>query len=223
MRGIVLGLMAVAACGSSPGGGGGGGADGGTLDFFPLAVGNTWTYRVTDLATSATKSKSSTVEDFEIVGGGKSVMAYRIRTDKMTGETVSWQRVNGEVLERHREQSFDAGAMSTDELYEPYKLRLDETAARTALNASWQNTYTEEITDYTAGGLQSTNSKTDTWTVVATDASVTVPAGTFTCLELRKVTAGSGVTKTYWFADGVGKVKEEGGGSREELDSFELR
>jgi hypothetical protein len=53
---------------------------------------------------------------------------------------------------------------------------------------------------------------------------VTVPAGTFTTVHVQRV-SGSGSTKQkdYWFAKGVGKVKETGGGQQnEELMSYSI-
>jgi hypothetical protein len=53
---------------------------------------------------------------------------------------------------------------------------------------------------------------------------VAVPAGTFCALRVRRVTSTTlgGSDKTYWFARGVGKVKEEGGNQREELTDHAL-
>ena len=55
-----------------------------------------------------------------------------------------------------------------------------------------------------------------------TACPLTVPAGTFTCLHLHKVgTDDSTAQKDYWFARGVGKIKESGG-QTEELASYSL-
>jgi hypothetical protein len=216
-RDVLSVLLVLAACG---GDGGGGTVNGGSLAYFPLAVGAEWTYLITDTATTATKQKTTTIEAFEKVGGDKSgVTAYRIRTDKLSGETVSWQRVNGDVLERHREQSFDNGDMTREEYYEPFKLRLDESAAHIATSAAWTDTYSERAIDYAAGGTTSTSGKSDQWSVVAVEEQLTVPAGTYTCLHLHKLSTGS--DKHYWFAKDVGKIKESGGGQTEELVSYD--
>ena len=60
----------------------------------------------------------------------------------------------------------------------------------------------------------------DTWRVVALDEMVTVPAGTFSAVVIEKV--GGTSTKRYWFARGVGKVKEQSGTQLEELKSYML-
>jgi hypothetical protein len=53
--------------------------------------------------------------------------------------------------------------------------------------------------------------------------SVTVPAGTFEALVLRKVSGASDGAneKHYWYVPGVGKVKETGS-QTEELTEFHL-
>ena len=64
--------------------------------------------------------------------------------------------------------------------------------------------------------------KAETWTVVSTAETVTVPAGTFTCLHLRRMATDDPQTqKDYWFARGVGKVKESGG-QLEELSKYTI-
>ncbi len=194
-----------------------------TLDYFPLAVGTTWTYLVT--AGAGTKDKTTTVEAYEDIGDEKTgVVAYRIHTDKVSGETVSWQSVNGSVLERHREQSIDGGQITRDEYYDPFKLRLNEADDHTALGMTWVESYTETATDFAAGSPVGTSSSTkaEQWSVEAVDANITVPAGTFDCLQLRRASLSGGSTKIYWFAKGVGKIKEVGDGQTEELKSYEL-
>jgi hypothetical protein len=56
--------------------------------------------------------------------------------------------------------------------------------------------------------------------VVAVEEMVTVPAGTFSAVVIEKV--GGTSTKRYWFARGVGKVKEQSGTQVEELTEYKL-
>jgi hypothetical protein len=188
--------------------------------YFPVAVGAVWSYRVTQAAGGPAEIKSSTVEALEDVGDRKAgTIAFRIRTEKIDGSTVSWQEDLCTSVTRHREQSFDlAGTRQSDQFYVPDKLRIDETPEHTATGASWPVGYTEVEID--AQGIMRTQSKDETWTVLAASESVVVPAGTFEALKVRKVTSGD-ADKTFWFAKGVGKVKEEGE-QIEELTSFTL-
>jgi hypothetical protein len=187
--------------------------------YLPLAIGATWTYDVSEPDTPA-RQKSNTVEALEDVGDRKvGVVGFRIRTEKLDGYTVSWQEDRCTSIIRHREQSFDAaGTLASDQFYVPGKLRVDETPEHLTLGARWSISYTEVEIDPVAG--VKTVSKDETWSVEAVDEAVTVPAGTFTTLRVRKVTSGA-ADKTFWFARGVGKIMEQGE-QREELRAYTL-
>ena len=96
----------------------------------------------------------------------------------------------------------------------PSQMRLDETPAHLAAGVTWQEPITITQT-LPAGGAPITAQVTVTWTVDAVNESVTVPAGTFSCLRVHRVEPPSTVDTTggdnvFWFARGVGKVKETG-------------
>jgi hypothetical protein len=190
--------------------------------YLPLTVGASWTFDVTDLRTPGTPAvqKANTVEAYENVGDRKDgTMAFRIRTEKTNGATVSWQEDRCTSIVRHREKSFDsAEVLESDQFYMPSKLRVSEDPAHLVAGASWGVTYDEVEVDPVSG--EATVSKSETWSVVAVGEQVTVPAGTFTAVQFRKVTSGE-ADKRFWFAAGVGKIKEEGE-QREELRAFEL-
>lgn len=207
--------------GGVDGGGGGGGGD--ELRYFPIAEGARWTYQVVDLGTGASSLKSQEVEAYEDIGGQKAgTMGYRLRSQKDSGYTVSWQEDTGSAIVRHREQSFTAdGTQETDEYFTPFKMRLDESAPHLVLDAAYSLSYSEEIHDLLASS-DTSNDKSENWLVEAVDEEVTVPAGTFTTLRVFRSNDGTGVQKRYWFARGVGKVKEEGGSQREVLTDYSL-
>jgi hypothetical protein len=186
--------------------------------FLPLVTGATWTFRITDPSTGATEDKVNTVGPLEDVGGLKAgTMAFKITTEKLDGSTVSWQAIVGDTVVRHKEQTFDlAGAMTREEWYDPYKLRIDGSAEHTVQGATYVQSYNELVT-----GVAMPVAKSETWEVIGVDQPVTVPAGTFNALVVRR-TAGAGqADKTYWFVRGVGKVKEDGG-QLEELVSYTI-
>jgi hypothetical protein len=221
-RAIVMAGLAVAlaACGDD-----GSNADAGAGGrFLPLATGTTWTYKVTDNVTLATWTKTSTVEAEEAVTPERpAVTAFRVRTtkDSLTGDgdTVSWQEDTGTATVRHKEITYDAaGTAQNLDVYTPFKLRLDEAGAHLTGGAQWTETYEEASTDLLTS-LTTTLEKTEQWTIEAAAQSVTVPAGTFDCVRVRRVNTAGGADKTYWFARGVGKVKESGD-KTEELMSF---
>jgi hypothetical protein len=223
---VVLGFATACAGEGGDGGGGegGGGGGDGTGRYMPIDEGASWTYRVVEVADGAVTSKTQTVEAFEEVGGDKAdVMAFRMRSDKDNGYTLSWQEDTGDAIVRHREESYDAtDALESEDWFDPGKLRIDESDAHTAEGASFGNDYTETTIDHTDATMTTTTTKTETWVVESVADEIDVPAGTFTCMRLFRSNDGTGVAKTYWFARGVGKVKEAGGSQIEELSDYTL-
>jgi hypothetical protein len=137
-------------------------------------------------------------------------MAHAVVTEKADGadETRSWQGKDGDRIVRFREQSFSAstGALSQEEHWDPPKLRVDGSPEHTAEGAEWLEIY-EETKVPASGAAGPPAEARDLWTVLSAAEVVTVPAGTFTAVVLQKVGGG---TKRYWYARGVGKVKETG-------------
>jgi hypothetical protein len=219
--------MIVLAFAAACGGGGGTGDDANLCDsterYMTLVTGESWTYRVTD-SNNVRTAKTQTVGAEEDIGGELAgTTAFRLTTVKGTtgqGMTISWQQDTGSGIVRLREQD-DSGGTTTDEYYMPLRHRIDESAAHIVPGAAWDESYTEEV--YTDGGtVPTTADKTEHWTVIADDETVTVPAGTFCTLHLHRTSMVGGVDgsdKEYWFARGVGKVKERGAGQTEELES----
>ena len=81
------------------------------------------------------------------------------------------------------------------------------------MGTNWTETYVDTKTRSTGAVVPATLKVT--WTVEAIDEMVTVPAGTFPCLRVHRVEPASAVDSTggdnvFWFARGVGKVKETG-------------
>lgn len=187
--------------------------------LFPLAIGATWTYRVIDLESGAESSKTRTIEAYEDVGDRKAgVAAYRMRVENANGHSLSWYEDLGVGIGvvRHREQSFDGEVLKKDEFYDAHKLRADETAEHRVTGATWTETYVE--TKIEPGLPEETEEETRTWTVELDAETITVPAGTFDALRVRRTSPAGGTDKTYWFVDGVGAVKEVEPGK----DSVEL-
>jgi len=191
--------------------------------YFPMVEGATWTFKVTD-SDGNVADKISRVGAKEDVGGVKAgMMAFKVTTSTASGGTTeSWQEDTGSEIRRHRELDL-SGATHNEDVYQPFKLRLDESSAHTAAGAEWTLSY-DEIHTNLSTQVTKTTAKTDRWTVEASDAEVVVPAGHYCALQVRRTsTVGedAGSDKTYWFVRGIGKVKEVGG-STEELASFEI-
>ncbi len=183
--------------------------------YFALSPGASWTYEVDD--GSEVVEKTQIVGDLEDVGGAKAgTTAYRLTTSKVSGEVISWQEDTGTAVIRHREQD-NAGSTTTDEIYTPFRTRVDESPAHIVLGAMWTESYTETVTSM---GATTEADKVETWRVEAVDEPLAVPAGDFCTLRVRRTSTVGGTPgsdKTYWFARGIGKVKEVGGSQTEEL------
>jgi hypothetical protein len=127
-----------------------------------------------------------------------------------------WEAIEGDLDVRYKTVFYDQQGQTTGtDVDTPYRLKLDESAAHTKTGAQWSTSFTETSN----GGAPTT--KTESWYVVSDSESLTVMAGTFTCLHIRRTSSG-GTVQDYWYARGVGKVKETGGGQDEELMSYTI-
>lgn len=192
--------------------------------LLPWKVGNSWTYRITKAG--KVSEKTTIVGDEEVVGGtgpNKKLVANHVTTDKgQNDHTESWQapsRLNPLRISRFREQAFAAstGALDNEVHYSPEKLHVDGSPERTVKGATWLETY-EEVT-LIVGLPPASHAVEERWTVLEDDVALEVPAGTFEgVIHLRKKGAS---TKDYWYARGVGKLKETGT-QTEELVEYSL-
>lgn len=193
-----------------------------TGPYQPLTVGATWTYKVDDKGVKY--DKVNLVEALEDVGGQHAgVMAYRVRTTVPSESQLTWYQVSGTQVLRLRDQDLDmtSGAVKSEDWYVPSRLRVDESPDKMMVGATWTLMYMDMHTSLTKGS--STTSETDGWKVEAIDETVTVPAGSFLALRLTHVDQSDGSTKSYWFARGVGKVREATtAGHIEELASYQV-
>lgn len=187
--------------------------------YMELRTGASWTYQVDD---GELTTKTQEVGPEEDVGGAKAgTTAFRLTTTKVGGMVVSWQQDTGDGIVRHRERDM-AGSAQTDEIYSPYRTRLDETDDHTEVGATWTEEYTESVTDI--NNITTMVDKVETWEVEAVDEVVVVPAGAYCALRVRRTSTAGGIDgsdKTFWYARGIGKVKETGANQTEELVSYE--
>jgi hypothetical protein len=233
--------------------------------LLPLAVGNQWTYQITESdGTKALKVQGVTAQ--VAVGGtgpNKDLLAFRLVTGSKFNDNngdVSFQAVVNKRVVRFREESIDAdsGKLKKEHYWDPPKLRVDDSTDHTTMAAEWLESFTEYVVDKApkpddaaggaggggaggggaegggaggaggaaaGGGLVTTSEAVmELWSVAAVNESVTVPGGTFTTIKLKKLSPGSASIRYFWFARGVGKVKEAGevgsGDQTEELSSY---
>jgi hypothetical protein len=220
------GMSGGAGSGAGTGSGGSGGSGmGDPSQLLPIKTGNSWTYLVTD-ETGVPSPKTQTVMEQGPVGGAgpnAGVTAFRFVTKKgIDGmdETVSWQARVGTQVVRYREQSYmrtAPHALELEEYWAPFKLRVDETPAHLVAGATWMQA--DQETKLPVGGTPSTTPVEERWTVTAERQPVTVQGRSY---EVVIVTKMGTSMKTYWWARGIGKVKEIGDNQTEELVSYQV-
>jgi hypothetical protein len=182
------------------------------MRWQPLVVGATWTYRVSDGTT-----ETVTVEAADTFAGAEpGALGYRVvRRMAYGAQLVSWWEDRGDQIVRHRELAIDGqGATYGDESFVPGRLVVDESPKHLVAAATWKQKFSDVILD---SGETYSDCKTDHFEVQALDEKVTVPAGTFSCVRVRRTDTGA----TTWFARGVGQVKHAAS-TTSELASFQI-
>jgi hypothetical protein len=180
----------------------------------PLGTGATWTYRITDPVLGVFE------KDVVVLGRqaipDTAATAMVTRDTEPTNEETAWVEVKDGFLVRAREEDRKGGVLVRVTTWDPAAPK--ELAVPAAAGFTTQITAFER--EWHPDGTVTTKSPVYAFTVVATDVPVTVPAGTFSCLQLERTRVDKvDVKKTYWLAPHVGKVKEEGERT-EELSSY---
>jgi len=224
--GLSLGLIVAgcggAAAGTAPGAAGNDTPDGDAPeagpgvtpggDYYPLAVGATWTYRISNAA-GMMADKTTTIEAME-PSAANGPAAFRIRNAALASGTVNWEQLgDASAVVRYRQQMLDAnGALLLEKTYKPGSVVVDQSPSHLMAGATWGETFVE--TKPGASGVLKASQEFVKWTVEATDDVVSVPAGMFTCIRVRRhhTSSNNPADEVTWYAPGTGRVKETGGG-----------
>jgi len=155
-------------------------------DYFPLRVGDSWKYR------STVSDAEATIKVVSLEKQSDGTMRYLL--EKSAGAKIQdwYSKTNGWVL-MHREAYPEHEGLEMK--YEPARQYLkNPLVAGATWNWSGKSTTQNEV--------QESNR------VIGLEA-VEVPAGKFRAMKIvSKVSEGASVmTKTYWYADGVGLIK----------------
>jgi len=191
--------------------------------YQPLVIGASWVYQVTD-TNNVAYTKNSAVTSFEDAGGAfAGTMAYKITENVKNSTQYTWYQMTDTDVRRLHDQELDSsGALSSDDWYSPYNLRVDEAPEHLTEGAKWQLTYQDDHTS--AKKPPKSTTTTEDWSTDAVSETVTVPAGTFSAVRITRTdTATGGSAKTQWFVPGVGKIREQNNtGHLEELTSYQM-
>jgi hypothetical protein len=192
----------------------------GSSRFLPMTEGASWTYDTTDADSGVIVHRTQQLGAARPMEGAKDgIVAAPLVTEKDSGNIINWHQDLELAIINHRQED-SAGKKIRDDVYEPYKIRLDETPERLVEGARYSHTYT--ATDLRSGIAEH---RVEDWEVVSAGQLVEVPAGMFCAIQVsrQRTTDGDlGQVKRYWFARGAGKVIERSERSVEVLTDYRI-
>jgi len=177
--------------------------------YLPLEVGAVWRYAITSDDGRRGQGVVS-VDGVDYAGPSGGVAEYRIREDLLDGTIWVWEGREAKRVALEQEEIDDlAGNVVDEESYDPPITVLDERADRLAVGAEWPEAFIN--TSPNAKGHPKSKRGEAKWQVESLTDQVAVPAGTFTCLRLRRARKHH-PPLISWYAKGVGLVKQQGAG-----------
>jgi hypothetical protein len=181
--------------------------DGGDDSICPVVDGAQWSYVVKSTSGQVLDMDNSSL--METTWDGMQAWNLVDEPNANGNSSTSVLVKNGtEVFRVHREETDQVGTTAILD-YDPGFLRCSEDW--TTVGMMEELLY--DRTEYDANGQNPiVEARGHTFEVLAIDEQVTVPAGTFDCVKIervRTVGAEAGALAWFWFAPGVGKVREE--------------
>ena len=166
----------------------GGGSSSGSQDYFPLRVGDSWKYRSTTADGKQSEFSVKVLSEEKEAGN----QLYLVETVSTFQPIHDWySKPSGWVL-MHRQEYVKTGSKAE---YQPTKQFLKNPLTS---GDSWQ---------WKGKGMMGL--EIDESNQVSGPETVSVPAGSFDAMKVitKVVQGGAPVTKTYWYAPGIGMVK----------------
>jgi len=187
------------------------GHEGATLaaSYLPLEVGAVWRYAITRDDGRRGEGVVS-VDGVDHGGSHGGVAEYRIREELLDGTIWTWEQREATRVALEQEEIDDrAGDVVDERSFDPPITVIDERPDRLAVGAAWPEAFI--TTAPNAKGHPKSKRADAKWQVEAVTDQLSVPAGTFTCLRLRR-SQKHHAPLISWYAKGVGLVKQEGAG-----------
>lgn len=181
--------------------------------YYPLVDGARWQYLHAKLGDAPWSEEIEMHDD---------ACQWRTETigDPNGAERLRWLDREQTAIHRVRKLDVVPGGTEIEVTYDPGFPRFDD--ALLDLQPGESITHHYERTERVAG-TESTDDRTQRYTLEATGLDVTVPAGSFSdCVSIRRTREPEGDVTLFWFAPGVGKVREEelASGHTEELAEY---
>ena len=186
-------------------------------DFFPLVDRARWTYRHT---TANQEVWDEVVDMRAITWEGREAFEAKDNPGADGESTAAVLVRDGTAIHRDHKDVDLAGTPVLAADYAPGFLRFDHGWAE-GESVVW----TYDRTEYDGtGAIVDQSPRTQRFTLESLSAEVSVPAGTFDCVQVLRVRVETGEARRFWFADGVGKVKHEtlDSGAVEELTAYTI-
>ncbi len=204
-----------------------------TGDYYPMGVGDYWEYIETYADGDTPETLSHAVNGTETIDfggelGERTVFVVDNAPDlTSTKSRTYYNEDDGDKVNRLGQIVYDTdGNVTKSQNYDPGSLRFNRT--RVTKGETWDESYTRYTFDE-VGNQTDSVLYTYTFTITELHEEVIVGAGTFDCIMItrERLPPLSEETKIYYYASGVGKVKEisEGGDSgnkMEELTSYSV-
>lgn len=190
-------------------------------DYYPLVDGATWTYRhEDDLGVVWDEIVLMREVDYQ----GMTAYEAEDNEDANMESTIAVLVRDGTRTHRvHKDVSLVGLPIGSVD-YDPGFMRFDEgwQDVQDGTSVDWSYDRTAYDPDGVMVGV--VESRLMIFTVESTSTEVTVPAGTFDCVQVRRERLDTGEVKRYWFAKGVGKVRHEtlGSNKSEELIEYAI-
>lgn len=186
-------------------------AAGSRQSHFPLVDGAHWTYHHTTLVDDPWDETDT------VTGGtyqGQDVFVLSDEEDAQGEQTRSTHVVDGSRVYRAYKEIAIGDEVAVTTTYDPAFLRYDEAWTSNGDTVTLEDDWTQSCVvastaSKCAPGAVKIGATTHTYTVLDTAEELTVLAGTFTTVKIQRDNVSDPETKLFWFAAGVGKVREE--------------
>jgi hypothetical protein len=189
---LVLPVL-LAACGPSPAA---------STEWLPLTLGSRWVYQqVQDRSETMTEEVSAE----EVLGDEPGVLMLSTRNDRLVRTYSKWLAGPGRIAQTSR-QLWERETLIGSISYGPDSLQFSRALTRLG-DAVTEAHHQRELDG--DGRLIRERRKEYTWLAEAVDEEVTVPAGVFRCLRIKRIDHSDQETRVTWYAPGVGKIREQ--------------